>query len=197
MKNKVIDSKYAFVSIVIALGIISLVTISLASSRIDDSKENNYTIKIHSGESPDENVASMQTDNNASEIELVLPLEGERKISARFGKRIHPITKQEIFHSGVDIVAETGEAVAAVAKGKVIFSGFDTNYGNYIKISHENGTVSLYAHGSKLLVKTGDEINAGEKIMLVGSTGMATGSHLHFEMQDKDGEYIDVNQLFE
>ena len=73
----------------------------------------------------------------------------------------------------------------------------DTNYENNVVVEHNDGVLSKYAHGSKLLVVEGDRVNAGDEIMLVGQTGMATGPHLHFEMQNADGEYIDVNQMFE
>ena len=83
----------------------------------------------------------------------------------------------------------------AVMDGTVTFSEYVSNTGLTVKIEHKDGSTSVYAHGSEILVDVGDEVKAGDKIMLVGSTGMATGPHLHFEMINKDGEYIDVNQL--
>ena len=205
MKNKIVDTKYAFVSIIIVLALISLVTISLASNRVDDKI---ITIEVENDLSEteqqeeklmtnmDEEYIVKESDVK-EEVELIKPLEGERRISNTFGKRVHPLTGMELFHEGVDVIANQGEEVLAVADGNVIFAGFDSEKGNYVKIKHDNETTSLYAHGSKLLVKEGDKVFAGDKIMLVGSTGMATGSHLHFEMQNEEGEYIDVNQLFE
>lgn len=207
MKNKVVDTKYAFVCIVVVLVMISLVTISLASNKVENSsisRDNvEYTATSLTYTEKEENV---ETSSNEMEVilenkeiittELVVPLKDAR-ISAKFGKRIHPITNEEIFHSGVDVAADEGEEVLAVADGKVIEVGFNSNQGNYVTIKHQDGTTSLYAHGSKILASLNQEVTAGEIIMLVGSTGMATGPHLHFEMQNEVGEYIDVNQLFE
>ena len=69
--------------------------------------------------------------------------------------------------------------------------------GNTIRIKHKDGTSSTYAHGLEFLVEPGDEVKAGQAIMKVGATGMATGPHLHFEMENADGELIDINGIFE
>ena len=106
----------------------------------------------------------------------------------------------EFFHSGVDLKGAIGDPVTVVADGEVVEADFDTTYGNYIKVKHEmDGEViySKYGHLSKIDVKVGDLVNNGDKIGEVGATGMATGPHLHFEMQDVNGESIDVNKMFE
>lgn len=204
MKNKVIDTKYSLVCIIVVIAIISLVTISLASNKIET--ENNYIISVYSGEDEEIinslNELDLEKDTEANEeitnnqTELVVPIAGAR-ITSSFGKRIHPITKEEKFHSGVDVAAEEGEEIHAVADGMVISAAFDSSNGNYVKVKHHDGTISTYAHGSKFMVSLGDNVNAGDVIMLVGKTGDATGPHLHFEMVNAEGEYIDVNQLFE
>ena len=171
MKNKNFNSKLSIFAVVIALFTISLVTISIASDRISE----------------------VTTDND---VAYILPLEST-SIACGFGIRVHPITKETMTHNGVDLKASTGDSVKAVKGGIVKFAGFDTEYGNNVVIEHNDGVLSKYAHGSKLLVVEGDRVNAGDEIMLVGQTGMATGPHLHFEMQNADGEYIDVNQMFE
>ncbi|HZT35936.1 MAG TPA: LysM peptidoglycan-binding domain-containing M23 family metallopeptidase, partial [Nitrososphaera sp.] len=90
-------------------------------------------------------------------------------------------------HNGVDIGAPTGTSILAAAAGKVIFArdddGWNGGYGNYVVISHPNGTQTLYAHMSKVLVSTGDTVSKKETIVLVGETGKATGPHLHFEVR--------------
>ena len=114
-----------------------------------------------------------------------------------FGKKIHPLTKEELYHTGVDLVAQQGTPVMAVADGTVIYANFDKEYGNLIKIEHKDNSISTYAHGSEILVKEGQKIIKGQTIMKVGSTGMATGPHLHFEIINSKGEYVDINNMFE
>lgn len=109
--------------------------------------------------------------------------------SSGFGYRLHPIKGEVRFHYGTDFAAWSGEDIVSFAAGTVIFAGQSDSYGNYIKIDHGDGWESLYAHCSKLLVDSGDEVEAGQKIALVGETGLATGPHLHFELT-KDGVYM-------
>ena len=89
------------------------------------------------------------------------------------------------------------DEIVATADGKVIFADYNGTRGNTVKIEHADGNTSVYSHGSKILVKAGDSVKAGDVIMTVGSTGMATGPHLHFEIINAQGEYVDVNQMFE
>ncbi len=76
------------------------------------------------------------------------------------------------------------------AGGKVVFSGFSEGYGNCVILDHGDGVTSLYGHNAKNLVKTGDTIEAGTALALSGSTGRATGPHIHFEVR-KDGSPVD------
>ena len=91
------------------------------------------------------------------------------------------------FHSGIDIAAPYGSAIAAADGGKVIWSGKGTggnwSYGNYVVIDHENGYHTYYAHCSSLLVKAGDRVYKGQTIAKVGSTGNSTGNHCHFQVK--------------
>ena len=104
-------------------------------------------------------------------------------------------------HYAIKILKEDLEyatdEIVATADGKVIFADYNGTRGNTVKIEHADGNTSVYSHGSKILVKDGDSVKAGDAIMTVGSTGMATGPHLHFEIINAQGEYIDVNQMFE
>ncbi len=89
-------------------------------------------------------------------------------------------------HNGIDIADKIGTPIYAAASGTVIIStisGWNGGYGNYVIISHPNGTQTLYGHLSKDLVKVGDYVTRGQKIALMGSTGKSTGSHLHFEIR--------------
>lgn len=102
------------------------------------------------------------------------PLPGSRKT-----QNIHGF-------NGTDWGAPKGTPILAAASGKVIvakYSGYSGGYGQYVVIEHDNGTQTLYAHASKVLVSVGDEVKQGETIALVGSTGRSTGNHLHFEVR--------------
>ncbi|WP_293931903.1 M23 family metallopeptidase [Iodobacter sp.] len=105
--------------------------------------------------------------------------------SSSFGKRIDPFNGNQVFHEGIDFVGETGTPIMAAASGKVSFAAFHPQYGNMVDLDHGNGITSRYAHASKLDVKVGEQINAGQTIALLGSTGRSTGPHLHFEIRYK------------
>lgn len=111
------------------------------------------------------------------------PVEG--RYTSAFGWREYPLGEDEEqdFHYGVDITAAEGTQVAAFADGVVEFAGESKSYGNYIRIDHGGGVVSLYAHCSELLKKEGDKVAMGDIIALSGSTGNVTGPHLHFEIR--------------
>lgn len=137
---------------------------------------------------------------NNSLVNAIKSIFNKENITANYGERIHPVTGEAIKHSGVDLKGEKGDTVTVIADGEIVEIDFDVTYGNYIKVKHEiNGEVfySKYGHLSKIDVEIGYFVNSGDKIGEVGATGMATGPHLHFELQNADGEYIDVNQMFE
>ncbi len=102
-----------------------------------------------------------------------------------FGKRIDPFTGQLAMHEGIDFEVDKGTAVHAAAGGVVSFAGFHPQYGNLVEIDHGNDLSTRYAHLSKILVKTGEIVMRGAVIALSGSTGRATGPHLHFEVRYK------------
>ncbi len=119
----------------------------------------------------------------------------EGLISSPFGKRVSPISGQEQFHKGIDIAASLGSSVYACKTGIVIDCGFDAIYGNYVLLQHENGMQSLYAHLSQILVKMSESINSLTVLGKVGSTGLSTGPHLHFEIR-VGSESIDPGSVF-
>lgn len=112
----------------------------------------------------------------------VLPVDGGAYTS-NFGWRIDPFTGRQAFHEGVDFTADTGTPIKAAAAGVVVFSDWHPQYGNMIEIDHGNDLITRYAHCSRRLVQVGDVVQRGAKVAEVGSTGRATGSHLHFEVR--------------
>lgn len=105
-------------------------------------------------------------------------------MSSPYGYRQDPMGgKGRSFHDGIDIAAWHGNPVRATADGTVIYSGAKPGYGNTIKIKHEYGYTTLYAHLSKRLVKEGVRVNKGAAVGRVGNTGHSTGSHVHYEVQ--------------
>ena len=115
----------------------------------------------------------------------VTPIEG--RITSRYGvsSRIRKST-----HTGLDISAITGTDIKVVADGTVISASYNGSYGNLVKIDHGNGVETWYAHTSKMYVKKGDTVKAGDVIAAVGSTGNSTGPHLHLEIR-VNGEHVD------
>ena len=102
-----------------------------------------------------------------------------------FGRRIDPFTGQLAMHEGIDFEVDKGTPVHAAAGGVVRFAGFHPQYGNLVEIDHGNDLSTRYAHLSKILVRTGEIVMRGAVIALSGSTGRATGPHLHFEVRYK------------
>ena len=96
--------------------------------------------------------------------------------------RMHPVYNRARPHQGVDISAPTGTSIVSAANGVVRQAGYDGGYGNVVEVDHGYGVVTRYAHASKLLVRQGQRVARGEKIALVGSTGLAVGPHLHYEV---------------
>ncbi|MBQ2157394.1 MAG: M23 family metallopeptidase [Oscillospiraceae bacterium] len=118
---------------------------------------------------------------------FIWPIEGQ--ITSPFGRR--HIKGGSSNHRGIDIAANRGDEIAAADAGEIIWSGWDNSYGNFIKIRHDNGLVTCYAHMSERLVEVGDRVKQGEIIGLVGSTGQSTGPHLHFEVRTEKNERVD------
>lgn len=121
-------------------------------------------------------------------VEPNVPVDGV--ISSNFGLRKHPLYGDSRFHRGMDIAAPVGTKVYPYQGGKVVFSGEQAGYGNTIVIDHGNGYVTKYAHNRINLVKAGDLVDEDTVIAEVGSTGLSTGPHLHFEVR-QHGKYLD------
>jgi murein DD-endopeptidase MepM/ murein hydrolase activator NlpD len=111
-----------------------------------------------------------------------LPLR-EGHLTSPFGYRIHPITKEEGVHSGMDIGAPLGSPIFAAFYGTVREVGEGEVLGKYIILDHAGGLQTVYGHCSEILAEEGMVLRPGETIALVGSTGLSTGPHLHFELR--------------
>ena len=104
-------------------------------------------------------------------------------ITSEFGYRKDPFTGKTKGHGGMDLAVPTGTSVRAALPGTVTVSQYSSSYGYYVMIDHGGGLATLYAHNSKLLVKVGQTVEAGDIVSLSGSTGRSTGPHLHFEVR--------------
>ena len=113
---------------------------------------------------------------------LASPVEFSR-ISSGFAMRLHPVLKTWRAHLGTDFAAPAGTTVRTVGDGVVEFAGVQSGYGNVVYVKHRNQHVTVYAHLSRIDVQKGQAIEQGQKIGAVGSTGWATGPHLHFEFR--------------
>lgn len=103
--------------------------------------------------------------------------------SSPFGWRVHPILGYRRFHAGLDFAASYGSTIRAADSGTVIFAGWYGGYGKTVIIDHGRGITTLYAHSSELYVTEGQTVQRGQAIAAVGSTGLSTGPHLHFEVR--------------
>ena len=125
---------------------------------------------------------------------IVFPIIAPR-VSSKFGRRIHPIRKFSRQHQGVDLAAPENSHVRAIIAGRIVFAGPHAGYGKLVTVDHGRGYASLYAHLSEIKVKIGQEVSAGTLLGRVGSSGQATGPHLHFEWR-KEGEAFDPLVVF-
>lgn len=128
-----------------------------------------------------------------SNFTIVYPLMAARRTSG-FGNRNHPVLKVQRHHNGIDLGAPTGTPIRSIKNGVVIFADPLGGYGNLIVVKHKNDFTSHYGHCSKILVRPGQTIKAGQIIGEVGATGRVTGAHLHLEIR-KNGEPLNPDDL--
>lgn len=116
--------------------------------------------------------------------QLLWPVPSSNRITSPFGYRIHPITgKPGTFHGGIDIGASRGSIIRAAERGTAYSYSSPSGYGNYVIIIHGGGLSTLYAHNQSNAITHGQQVNRGDTIAYIGSTGMSTGPHLHFEVR--------------
>ncbi len=104
-------------------------------------------------------------------------------VTSHYGYRKNPITGKYANHNGLDIAADTGTDIVAAYNGEITKTGYSSSYGYYVIIDHGGAVQTLYAHCSKIVAVTGQTVEKGDTIALVGSTGRSTGPHLHFEVR--------------
>jgi murein DD-endopeptidase MepM/ murein hydrolase activator NlpD len=112
---------------------------------------------------------------------MMMPVDGH--ITSYFGNRYHPILHFTRFHAGIDIGASWGSPIVAAADGRVIRAGWAGGYGREVQIAHGGGLVSLYGHMSQIAAEPGSYVRQGQVIGYVGSSGLSTGPHVHFEVK--------------
>lgn len=116
------------------------------------------------------------------------PLKGE--VTSAFGERTHPLSNNSSIHYGIDIAGSHGDCVISSLPGTVEDTGFDSNLGNYVKVRHNENMQTVYGHLSEILVRKDEVVDGNTRIGSVGSTGAATGPHVHLEVRI-DGVSVD------
>ena len=130
-----------------------------------------------------------QTDET-DPYKMIWPLPGDHRTYSKFGPRKAPTKGASTYHQGWDIGGEFGSPIVSVLAGIAIDVGYNTSAGNYVKVEHQPGFVTVYCHMTKQTVSTGDYVRQGQTIGLCGSTGVSTGPHLHFGVKVND-VYVD------
>ena len=129
-----------------------------------------------------------QLASRSQNITYIWPVLG--RISSEYGWRLHPINKNQHYHTGIDIAVPTGTPVYAAADGIVEYSAWSGGYGFLVIIRHRDNSLTYYGHNYDLLVKEGESVSQGKIIAFSGESGLATGPHLHFEIR-KNNKHID------
>lgn len=145
------------------------------------------------------NTLLLNETNNSVPASKPIAEENIQKISSGFGMRMHPIQKVEKMHNGIDFVAKAGTPALATADGlvvKVEFKEEGKGYGRMVLVQHGENFATRYSQLLAFNVKVGDEIKMGDVVGLVGSSGISTGAHLHYEVI-KDGKHVDPAMYFE
>lgn len=125
--------------------------------------------------------SSASSGGSSNTSRMSMPLRSYR-FSSQFGPRIHPITKKQSFHTGLDMAASCGSSITAARGGVVQSSGWNNAYGNRVVIQSSNNILTTYSHMKAIRVKKGQYVSEGSAVGTVGTTGLSTGCHLHFEV---------------
>lgn len=160
------------------------------SNSSNNNNSNSSASDSGSGSSSDSDSSNVNTDNSYTGGVFTWPCPSSRRITSGFGKRNSPTAGASSYHQGYDIGASAGAAIVAAADGVVTTTGYSSVLGNYVILSHGGGLFTIYEHCSSVLVSKGQSVSRGAAIAKVGSTGISTGSHLHFGVQ-LNGKYVD------
>ncbi len=134
-------------------------------------------------------------EKKISSMPLGRPHQG--KITSRYGYRVNPFSRRgREMHSGIDIKGRMGEPIRVTADGIVTFAGYEGDYGYVVKVKHQNGYETRYAHLVRTQVKKGQRVEVGSIIGLLGNTGRSTGPHLHYEILKNDKK-VNPEKYFE
>ena len=123
-------------------------------------------------------------------VPLAMPLDGRLEVTSPFGARLDPFLGKPALHTGVDLREGYGTEIRATAAGRVVSAGLAGGYGNMVEVDHGSGIATRYAHMGRVAVAAGETVSRGDVLGYVGSTGRATGPHLHYEVRI-DGEPVD------
>lgn len=172
----------------IAILLIALLHLSVSAQEINSSNRKSQieqcTKPIYSITEFWQIADSLQmTIDELSDYPVIFPIKKVQHISSGFGMRKHPYYKRRKFHTGIDIPKAKGTPVYATGNGIVIAIGYDSGYGYFIEIQHAGGFRSFYAHLSRILVNVEERVYITQQIACVGNSGIATGSHLHYEVR--------------
>jgi murein DD-endopeptidase MepM/ murein hydrolase activator NlpD len=150
---------------------------SILLSKLDDKEEELY-------------ITLMETKGNFQSLISPIKEDWKNSVSSMFGYRLDPFTGEVEFHTGIDIGKPLGTELVAIIDGIVLDIGYDNGYGKYIILKNDDGQTALYGHCNNIYVDEGIEIHIGEIIGEMGSTGNSTGSHLHLEIRDSNGNRL-------
>ncbi|PZO08922.1 MAG: peptidase M23 [Leptolyngbya foveolarum] len=166
--------------------------LAAAISRLDQDSDNITELileKVAAAQAADSKMAREEA-LRAARVSGKMMYPSQGPITSQFGSRFHPVLGYSRFHAGTDFGADTGTPIQAAETGIVIFSGWYGGYGNAVILDHGGGMTTLYGHASRLNVSEGETAKKGDAIAAIGSTGLSTGPHLHFEVR-RNGEPVD------
>ena len=167
----------------VALAIVAVMAMAAAPAPFDDLADAEPIVPELVLTAPAPSPTEVPYVEAAKEVTFDTPVHGYA-VNSNFGMRRHPVDGKMKAHRGVDIAAPHGVEVKTSAEGEVVRAGYQpTGFGNFVEVRHPNGLTTVYAHLSKVEVAPGQKLAKGQEIGEVGSTGLSTGPHLHFEVR--------------
>ncbi|MBP2639894.1 MAG: envC 2 [Firmicutes bacterium] len=179
--NKWISSLLCFL-LLFSIGIFANTHQTLSASGLAVTEV--QTVRQNEAAQRQEMIKIARATDKLAVIPSIWPISGT--VTSRFGWRNSPWGGGSEFHAGIDIANSSGTPVVAAADGKVVQSTWSEGYGNIVQIDHGNGMVTVYGHNSRNIVNAGQNVQKGQVISYVGSTGRSTGPHLHYEVRIND-----------